>query len=188
MSASKVLAFVLLVGAAALVWQARPAPLPAPSEQPVAAPSPQQLSLRLREGSIVLRHKGLKQAEIQARRVTVSADLSSAQFTDITHARIYDAGDVALDVSAREIVMDRRTNDLQIHGPVIVTSPLGYRLTAPEARWHHALQQVIFPSGVHISLRNEEITAGSLVLDSGMRTFALSSGVDITFRFEEARR
>ena len=184
MRAPKLLVLALLLGVAvALAWRVRPAALPTPS-----AEAPPQVSLGLREGSIVLRHKGVKQAEIHARRVTVSADLSYARFTGITRATIYDGGEAALEVAAREIVMDRRTNDLEIHGPIVVTSPRGYRLTAPEARWRHALQQVVFPAGVHIMFRQEEIRAGSLVLDSGMRTFDLAGGVDIAFRLEGAPR
>lgn len=175
---------LLVLGAAAgaAVWL-RPVPPAAPT-----GAAPPQVSLGLREGAIVLRHKGVKQAEIHARRVTVSADLHFARLTDITRATIYDKGGPAIELSAREIVMDRRTNDLEIRGPVVVTTTQGHRLAAPAARWNHALQQVVFPQGVVITREGDEIRAGSLVIDSALQTFDLAGGVDIVFRLRGAVR
>ncbi|HEU5299259.1 MAG TPA: LPS export ABC transporter periplasmic protein LptC [bacterium] len=182
MRARLLVAVVLLLGGAAgVVLWLRPVPVPAP-----AAGGPPQISLGLREGAIVLRHKGVKQAEIRARRVIVSADLHYARLTDIARATIYDKGTPAFELAAREIVMDRRTSDLEIQGPVVVTTTQGYELTAPAARWHHARQQVVFPRGVRITRGPDEIRAGSLVIDGALQTFDLSGGVDITFRLGEA--
>lgn len=172
---------LLLAGALGTLLWLRPGMSPAPAARADPEASP-ELSLRLREGSIILRHGGIKQAQIRARRVTVSADLRFTRLSDITQATIYQEGAPALDVSAQEIVMDRRTSDLEIRGPVVVTFVQGYRLTAPSARWRHALQHVMFTDGVHIWGRGEEIVAASLMIDVGRQLFELAGNVDITFR------
>lgn len=181
----RVLAIVVLGGVALagtmLGWRWRSAPAPAPVS------SPPEVSVGLREGSIVLRHKGTKQAEIRAAQVLVSADLRSARFIDITRAILFDQGVEALRVTAREIRMNRVTNDLQIRGPVVLTSSRGYRLTAPEAQWFQERQQVVFPRGAQVHYGGQEIRAGRLVVDVGLETFDLSGGVDIVFQLQGIR-
>lgn len=177
-----VVAVVLVAAGAAALWL-RPASVPAPLGQ---APPP-QVSLGLREGDIVLWNKGVKQAEIRAGRVSISADLHHARLTEIARATIYDKGAPAIELAAREIVMDRRTSDLEIRGPVVVTTTEGHRLTAPAARWRHAVQQVVFPQGVHITRGRDEIRAGRLVIDGTLETFELTGGVEIAFHLESSR-
>lgn len=172
----------VLLGAVLLGWSRRSIPQPA---QPPARPP--RVSVGLRDGSIVLRHKGAKQAEIRAARVLVSADLRSARFIDIRRAILFDQGTEALHVTAREIRLNRMTNDLTIEGPVVITSSRGYRLTAPEAQWHHDRQLVIFPRGVRVRYGDQEIQAGRLIVDAGLQRFDLSGGVDITFQLEAMR-
>jgi len=183
MNRRMLLGLPLLLALVAAGWSMRST---APS--PSASQPPPSVSLGLREGSIILRHEGVRQAEIHARRVTVSADLSSARLSGITRATIFDRGEAALELDAQEIVMDRRTNDLEIRGPLVVTSPRGYRLAAPTALWRHAVRQIVFPRGVYITLGHDEIHAGSLVIDSTLQTFDLAGGVDIAFRLGGAQR
>lgn len=173
-------------------WAVRlpPSP-PAPQASHDGASVPQtavpQVSVGLQGASIVLRHRGVRQAEIRAGSVTVSSDLRTARFVGITRALVYDQAGEPLQVTAGGIVLDRETSNFQIQGPVTITSPRGYRLTASAAEWHHARQQVVFPRGVHVSYRGQELQAGRLVVDAGLTTFDLSGGVDIVFRIEGMR-
>lgn len=180
LAAFVVVAAVLLV-AAALAWRAGGAPDPA-----VRAPAP-RVSIALKEASIVLRQRGTRQAELRARRVSVSADLRTATFSEITQATVYDQAGNALHVRAAQIVLDRPTSDMRIRGPLVITSPRGIRLTAPEARWHHARQELIFPRGVQVRQGAQQLQAGRLVVDAALTRFELSGGVDIVFRLEGMR-
>jgi len=172
------IAGTFLAGVAFAAWR-----WAAPGQIDQALPRP-TVSVGLSGGSIVLRHRGVKQAEIRAGRVIVTTDLRYARLSDITQATFFDQGKAALWVTAREIVMDRQSSDLEIHGPVSIRSAEGQRLTAPEAKWQHALQRVIFPAGVHITFEGQDIRAGTLVVDTALRVFDLTEGVDIAFRLK----
>lgn len=154
---------------------------------PEAAPPAPGISVGLERADLILRHKGARQAEIHAARVLVSTDLRTARFVGIAEAIVYDPDGAPLYVSAAEIVLDRQTSDLRIHGPVVVTSPRGYRLEAPEARWHHARQQIVFPRGVTVRQGDQRLRAGRLTVDAGLTSFELSDGVEIVFRFDGSR-
>jgi len=174
------------VGTALLValgvgWAWRSGPVPA---QRRPTPPVPRISIGLDDATLVLRHKGVRQAEIRARHVTVSRDLRSARFAGITQATVYDQAGEALRVTAAEILLDRQTNDLRIHGPLTITSTRGYELAASEAQWHDARQQIVFPRGVQVRYGNQTLQAGRLVVDAGLTSFDLSGGVDIVFRLE----
>ncbi|HLA23934.1 MAG TPA: hypothetical protein VJ206_00940 [bacterium] len=184
----KRLLMVVVMGGAVLTavglgWKGRSAPAPS-TRPPAPRASVPRVSVGLQDASIVLRHQGVRQAEIHARRVTVSADLRSARFVGITRAIVFDQAGESLRVSAGEILLDRETNDFQIWGPVVITSSRGYHLTAPEAEWHHARQQVVFPRGVQVRHGRQKLQARRLVVDAGLTTFDLSGGVDIVFQLE----
>lgn len=186
----RLLVVALVVGvvlaAAALGWKGRASPAPAQRSSVPRASVP-RVSVGLRDASIVLRHKGVRQAEIHARSVTVSTDLRSARFIGITHATVYDEAGEPLRVRAGEILLDRETSDFQIQGAVVITSSRGDRLTAPEARWHQSQQKLVFPRGVHVRYGGQQIEARRLVVDAGLRTFDLSGGVDIVFQLDGMR-
>lgn len=171
----------VLLAALSVGWRWRSAPTPA--HGPPAPPVP-RISIGLDDATLVLRHKGIRQAEIRAERITVSRDLRSARFTGITRATVYDQAGETLRVTAAEILLDRQTNDLRIRGPVVITSPRGYELTASDAQWHDAGQQMVFPSGVQVRYKGQTLRAGRLVVDAGLTSFVLSGGVDIVFRLE----
>ena len=181
----------LLLGGAVLVaavlgWAGRFASAPPPDVSGERAPVP-QISVGLQEATLVLRHKGARQAEIHARRVTVSRDLRSARFAGVTSATVYVRSGEALQVSASEILLDRETNNLEIRGPVVITSSRGYRLAAPEAQWRDARQEVIFPRGVQVRRGGQRLQAGRLVVDAALTSFDLSGGVQIVFHLEGMR-
>jgi LPS export ABC transporter protein LptC len=173
----------VLLGALSVGWRWHAAS-PPPQRSPVP-PAP-RISIGLDDATLVLRHRGVRQAEIRAQHVTVSRDLRSARFTGITQATVYDRAGEALHVTAAEILLDRQTNDLRIRGPVVITSPRGYELTASDAQWHDARQQMVFPHGVQVRHGSQTLRAGRLVVDAGLTSFELSGGVDIVFRLEAA--
>ena len=178
----RALAGVLLgvaVSAIAAVWWGTRRPS-VPAQQP---PAP-EVSVGLERADLILRHKGAAQAEIHAQRVLVSKDLRTARFIGIAEATVYDPDGEPLRVHAGEIVLDRQTSNLQIRGPVVVTSARGYRLEAPEAQWRHAGQLIVFPRGVVARHGSERLRAGRLVVDAGLTSFELSGGVEIDFRLE----
>lgn len=160
-------------------WRSAPTPALNPP-----APAVPRISIGLDDATLVLRQRGVRQAEIRAERVTVSRDLRTARFVGITQAMVYDRAGETLRISAAEILLDRQTNDLRIRGPVVITSPRGYELTASDAEWHDARQQMIFPRGVQVRYRDQTLRAGRLVVDAGLTSFELSGGVDIAFRLE----
>lgn len=173
------------VAALGLTWKARSAPPPAVSSP--AQPAASQISVGLQDAGIILRHQGVRQAEIRARRVAVSADLRTARFIGIKRAVVYGASGETLEVTAGEILLNRETNDFTIRGPFVMSSSRGYHLTAPEARWHQGRQQVVFPRGVEVRDGSQRLRAGRLVVDAGLTNFDLSGGVEVEFQLEGMR-
>ncbi len=167
---------------AAVTWSLRPPPAP----EPATRREPPALSLR--ETSIVLRHNGEKQAEVNAAHVEVSRDLRYAVFTGIANAVLYDHGEISRWLRADQIVLDRWTNDLSIHGAIEITSPQGDRLVAPEAQWINAQQHLIFPQGVQLKIGGSVVQAARLTVDTALQTFDLDGGVDVTFHLGEPPR
>lgn len=158
------------------VWRAPPASLTTETQQA------QPPAIGLRQASIVLRHKGAKQAEVRAASVAVSRDLRYAVFKRIEKVTLYDKGQVALLLNTGEIVLDRSTNDLVARGEVEIASPQGDQLWAPEARWVNATQRLEFPQGVRLKVGGAEVTASRLNVDTRLQVFELEGGVDITFQ------
>jgi LPS export ABC transporter protein LptC len=174
------LAFILIALAVGIVvgrvWRAAP-PTPATQEaQPRGAPA-----IGLRQASIILRHKGAKQAEVSAASVSVSRDLRYAVFKRIDKVTLYDQGKAALSLRTGEITLDRATNDLVARGEVEIASPQGDQLWAPEARWVNATQRLVFPQGVRLKVGGAEVIASRLNVDTRLQVFELEGGVDITF-------
>ncbi|MEX0765882.1 MAG: LPS export ABC transporter periplasmic protein LptC [bacterium] len=176
-----VLAIGIVIGR---VWRDPPA---SPTPQTQQAQPAQPPAIGLRQASIVLRHKGTKQAEVKAASVAVSRDLRYAVFKRIEKVTLYDKGQVALLLSTGEIVLDRTTNDLVARGEVEIASPQGDQLWAPEARWVNATQRLEFPQGVRLKVGGTEVTASRLNVDTRLQVFVLEGGVDITFQLPTAR-
>ncbi len=135
LSAALVLA---LLGAGILVGKQVRRDHPTPALQH-AVPSPAAIGAA--QTTLIVRHLGQKQAEVHAGRVEVSGDFRYATFKGVAFAAFYDRGAETLRVSADEIIYARQTNDLLARGHLILTSPEGYRLSAPEARWAAAPQR-----------------------------------------------
>jgi len=156
---------------------------PAPAASlPVVSASPPAPALRLRGTSLVLRHRGVKQAEVRADAVEVSRDLRYARFTGAARLTLFDRGAVALRAAADEVVLDRQTNDLTARGNLVITAPSGYRLSAPKAIWSQATQQLTLPAGIEMRTPDAELRADRLVIAVREMTFLLAGAVDITFQ------
>ena len=177
-----VLAIGIVIGR---VWRYPPPASPTPQTQQAQPTQPPAIGLR--QASIVLRHKGTKQAEVKAASVAVSRDLRYAVFKRIEKVTLYDKGQLALLLSTGEIVLDRTTNDLVARGEVAIASPQGDQLWAPEARWVNATQRLEFPQGVRLKVGGAEVTASRLSVDTRLQVFVLEGGVDITFQLPTAR-
>ncbi len=172
-----VLSVVLVLGlGAAGTWALRQ---PSTPESATLRAPP---ALGLRETNIVLRHNAEKQAEVNAAHVEVSRDLRYAVFTGIANAVLYDHGEISRWLHADQIVLDRWTNDLSIHGAIEITSPQGDRLVAPEAQWINAQHHLIFPQGVQLKISGNVVKAPRLTVDTALQTFDLDGGVEVTFR------
>lgn len=166
------------------LWR-QPSTSPTTEAQQVQPAQPPAIGLR--QASIVLRHKGTKQAEVQAASVAVSRDLRYATFKRIEKVTLYDQGVAALTLRTGEIILDRTTNDLVARGEVEISSPQGDQLWAPEARWNNALQRLVFPQGVRLKVGGAEVSASRLNVDTRLQVFELEGGVDITFQLPANR-
>jgi len=177
----------LLVGVALAVgafigWHARRPP-PPPVPRPASTPSP--ASVAIREAALVLRHQGKKQAEVWAEQVEVSADARFTRFRGISQATLYRDGTPALRLRAREIVLDRRTEDLTALGDIEIVSAQGDRMLASEARWSAAQRTLTFPRGVEITIGRHRVRADRLVVDLALDVLELEGDVDVTFTVDE---
>lgn len=162
-----------------VAWSRRaPAPV-AVVPTPAATPAPPGVAIR--GAALVLRHQGKRQVEVRADRVEVSADARLARFRGIRQATLYRDGAPALHLRAREIVLDRATDDFTVLGDLEITTPQGDRMRAPEARWSAARRTLTFPRGVDVTIGGHRVRAGRLVVDLSLETLHLEGGVDVTF-------
>mgnify|MGYP000179825658 CR=1 FL=1 len=175
-----------LAAGASLGWSAawsRRAPAPAAvAPTPVATPPPPGVAIR--GAALILRHRGRRQAEVRADRVEVSADTRFARFRGIRQATLYRGGAPALHLRAREIVLDRATDDFTVLGDLEITTPQGDRMRAPEARWSAARRTLTFPRGVDVAIGGHRVRAARLVVDLALETLHLEGGVDVTFALD----
>lgn len=194
-SRSLFLLLVLVLAGRGILWLTRS------SFIRVGSSEAQIPAINLREARIVLRHEGERQAEIMAERVEVSRDLRYAKFLGRPTAIVFEHDHEALRLQAREIVFDRRTNDLTVAGPIEVTSPHGDRLNADSARWEAADQRLVLEnSGMLIisgiaSGQASQILAGDegrlraerLRYDAKMRAFIAEGDVHLVVGDVEIR-
>lgn len=134
----------------------------------------------------MLRHQGEKQAEVTAERVEVSADARFAHFRGVSRATLYREGAPVLHLRAREIVLDRRTQDLTVRGDIEILSAQGDRMLAPEARWSAARHTLTFPRGVEVKIGRHRLRAARLVVDLAMETLQLEGDADVTFTLDDS--
>lgn len=177
-----ILLLTLLVAAGVGGWLAR---------RPIHFPAPKSIqgpAISLQSGSIVLRHKGEKVAEIGASSVKVSRDLRFATLRGIGYAVFYRERQVALRVNADEIILDRQTGDVAARGHLEMTSPQGWRLWSTEARWVQADSRLVLSRGVRLRVGRNEVRALRLFVNTAAQTLEMEGGVDVTFDLKEARR
>jgi lipopolysaccharide assembly outer membrane protein LptD (OstA) len=117
--------------------------------------------------------------------VEVSADARFTRFRGISQATLYRDGTPALRLRAREIVLDRRTEDLTALGDIEIVSEQGDRMLASEARWSAAQRTLTFPRGVEIRIGRHRVRADRLVVDLALEVLELEGDVDVTFTVDE---
>ncbi len=144
-------------------------------------------AISMQQASIFLRHHGQKQAELHSARVEVSRDLRYVTFTGNPTAVVFEAGREVLRIRGSRIVLDRRTNDVTVLGPVEVVTAQGGRVSAGTAHWSNVAQQMVFQQTVMMALGDQELTAELLTIDVGNQVLDLSGGVDIAFHMEGAK-
>lgn len=137
---------------------------------PSGPPAP---SVAVSRASIVLRHRGQKQAEIAANRVEVSADGRQTIFTGSPQAVWFDREQPALTARGRRIVYDRASRDLTVEGDLHIATRGGYDLRAPSATWSQQAQVVDLAGGVEVSARRVAAPAPS---PTGARALSLTDG------------
>ncbi|MDR7521537.1 MAG: LptA/OstA family protein [Armatimonadota bacterium] len=99
-------------------------------EQPV-----ERTAVRATGTSIVLRHRGVRRAEITADRVEVSADRRFTVFTGRTRAMFFDGDRQAAEARGAHIVLDRARRTVRVDGGLTLVTARGDRLTAQAATW-----------------------------------------------------
>ncbi len=150
--------------------------------------APAQLpAIGLQQASIVLRHRGEKQAEVRADWVEVSRDLRYVMFGGNPAIVVFSAGEDIFRIHGGRIVLDRHTSDVTVHGPVEVASPRGGYLRAGAASWINAMQRLVFEQGVTMTLDDQELTAEQVTIDVGQQVLNFSGGVDVAFYLEGAK-
>ena len=136
---------VLSAGAAAAGAWLMATPDQAGPDRTVVPPS-----VAVSKASIVLRHRGQKQAEIASERVEVSADGRLATFTGAPQAVLFDDGQPALTVTGSRMVFDRQSRDVTVDGGLRITTSRGYALRAPSGAWNQQAQVVDLTGGVEV--------------------------------------
>lgn len=121
------------------------------AERPAVEPPREPVSVRVLEAKLVVRHQGVRQAEIEADRVEVSADRRTATFTGRSTMVLY-AGDLpVLTATGERIVHDRSTQGVRAEGGLRLTTPDGVTLVARTATWDAQSQVVELAGDVHVT-------------------------------------
>jgi len=136
---------IAAVVVAAAIWLAGSPDETAPVSGPLTP------SVAVSRASIVLRHRGQKQAEIASERVEVSTDGRQATFTGSPRVVWFEHNQPALTASGRRIVYDRQSRDVKVEGDLRISTRQGYTLRAPSATWSQQAQVVELTGGVEAS-------------------------------------
>ena len=139
------LLMVAAVAVTAAIWLAGSPDETAPVSSPITP------SVAVSRASIVLRHRGQKQAEIASERVEVSTDGRQAAFTGSPRVVWFENNQPALTASARRIVYDRESRDVTVEGDLRISTRQGHTLRAPSATWSQQTQVVQLTGGVDVS-------------------------------------
>lgn len=118
----------LLAAAAGAWWIVR-------ADHPDAERAPDPMSMRVSQATIVLRHRGVKQAEIAADRVEVSADRRTTTFVGGARTVFFNGTAPAVTATGGRIVLDRATQSVRVEGGLRITTARGETLTAQAASW-----------------------------------------------------
>jgi LPS export ABC transporter protein LptC len=167
---------VVLVGllAAGLVWAFRTAS--SPEAQGVPQPAVQ---LKGEQTRVVVRHKGDPQVDLSAEEVQVTQDLQSVIFDRVERAAVFREGREFLYLSARQIVLNRLTNDFVAVGDVLVTSPSGDWLRSDYMQYLNEGAVLSFPRGVTYQLGGTTGRAKSLRYHVNSETIEMGGGVEV---------
>jgi hypothetical protein len=138
--ASAILVVAGLLGGAAALWFA------GTPEPGTLSPAVKPPATAVTKAGIVLRHRGRKQAAIEAERVEVSADGRTTLFLGQPRVVVYEGEVPSLTVTGMRIRFDRATQDVRVEGGLRVTTVRGETLTARAASWDPR-QQVMDLSG-----------------------------------------
>lgn len=118
----------LLAAAAGAWWIVR-------ADRPDAERAPEPMSMRVSQATIVLRHRGVKQAEIAADRVEVSADRRTTTFVGGARTVFFNGTAPAVTATGGRVVLDRAAQSVRVEGGLRITTARGETLTAQAASW-----------------------------------------------------
>ncbi|MDR7420603.1 MAG: hypothetical protein QN178_17020 [Armatimonadota bacterium] len=136
----------LAVGVAALAaWSLMQA------ERPVAEPVREPVSARLLDARLVVRHQGIRYAEITAQRVEVSADRRATTFTGRPRIVLYAGDRRVLVATGARMVYDRPTQAVRAEGGLRLTTPEGASLAARTAIWDPQSQVIELAGDVDVT-------------------------------------
>ncbi|OFX29609.1 MAG: hypothetical protein A2Z07_09760 [Armatimonadetes bacterium RBG_16_67_12] len=107
--------------------------------------------MRVLEAKLVVRHQGVRQAEIEADRVEVSADRRTTTFTGRSRMVLF-AGDLpVLAATGERITYDRSTQGVRAEGGLRLTTPDGATLVARTATWDAQSQVIVLAGDVQVT-------------------------------------
>lgn len=121
------------------------------AEGPVTEPPREPVSLRVLDARLVVRRLGVRQAEIEAERVEVSADRRTTTFTGRPRMTLFVGDRPVLTAAGERIMYDRSTQAVRAEGGLRLTTPDGAALVARTAAWNAESQVVELAGDVEVT-------------------------------------
>ncbi len=146
-------------------------------------------SVQLVQSRLVGRREGQRQWEIISRSVLQEGDVVT--LSDLERMVVFQDEEPYLHIQTPRAQWLRKTEVLQLYGPVVVEGEEGLRLESGYLEWQGQTSRLLSPGPVQILWRGMEIRAQEMSLDMEEGLMYLRRGVEIrdgafTWKLEEA--
>ena len=145
---------------------------------------PPAIVLTMEDAYLVGLGKKEKRWSLRARKVEIGRNRSVTTLTDIFDGKIFDEGEVALNVTAGKVVYDERRDGLELSGGVSVEGLEGEKVTAEGARWDGSTSLLHGRGRVRLEGKWGDASGDDLVVDVKQKEMTMTN-VSGSVRIEE---
>jgi LPS export ABC transporter protein LptC len=130
--------------------------------------------------SIIVRKNGQKLWEFAAKKIEITADHSYATATGIEKGVLYKDGKPQWQLTAQNLKLDQRTNDVDARGGVSATGPNGLSVKTRRAVWKQQAERLVCPEVIDASMHGFKVSSGSASYESKTDELRCATSVTVT--------